>query len=298
MNQLQHNIVWGQKGNFLDVPTDCPQRDERLGWTGDAQVFSRTAAFNMDVAGFFTKWLQDVAADQFPRRSRAARGAQRAAAVRGAATLRGRRAGPTRPRSFPGTCTSPTATSASWRSSTTACRAGSATRTTRAGEDLIWDGDFHFGDWLAFASAGMAANDYPGATTGKDLIATAFFAHSTDLLRRSGAGARQDGRRGPLRGPADQDQGRIPPGVRHRRRPRGRRNADRIRAGSSVRSPARGDAADGGQEAGRGGAHAEAPHDGLPGHPLPLPCAQPLRIPGRSLPAAQSRGLSRPGSTR
>ena len=61
INQLQHNIRWGQKGNFLDVPTDCPQRDERLGWTGDAQVFSRTAAFNMDVAGFFTKWLKDVA---------------------------------------------------------------------------------------------------------------------------------------------------------------------------------------------------------------------------------------------
>ncbi len=48
----------------MDVPTDCPQRDERLGWTGDAQVFSNTAAFNMDVAGFFTKWLKDVAADQ------------------------------------------------------------------------------------------------------------------------------------------------------------------------------------------------------------------------------------------
>ncbi len=46
------------------MPTDCPQRDERLGWTGDAQVFSRTASFNMDVAGFFTKWLADVAADQ------------------------------------------------------------------------------------------------------------------------------------------------------------------------------------------------------------------------------------------
>ncbi len=46
------------------MPTDCPQRDERLGWTGDAQVFCRTAAFNMDVAGFFTKWLRDLAADQ------------------------------------------------------------------------------------------------------------------------------------------------------------------------------------------------------------------------------------------
>lgn len=61
INQLQHNIVWGQKGNYLEVPTDCPQRDERLGWTGDAQVFIRTGAFNFNVAPFFTKWQQDLA---------------------------------------------------------------------------------------------------------------------------------------------------------------------------------------------------------------------------------------------
>ncbi|MEO6150512.1 MAG: glycoside hydrolase family 78 protein [Mucilaginibacter sp.] len=64
LNQLQHNIAWGQRGNFLDVPTDCPQRDERLGWTGDAQAFFRTATFNFNVKNFFTKWLKDVAADQ------------------------------------------------------------------------------------------------------------------------------------------------------------------------------------------------------------------------------------------
>ncbi|MBC7382870.1 MAG: family 78 glycoside hydrolase catalytic domain, partial [Bacteroidia bacterium] len=64
INQLQHNIQWGQKGNFLDVPTDCPQRDERLGWTGDAQAFSRTASFNMNVNNFFAKWLKDLEADQ------------------------------------------------------------------------------------------------------------------------------------------------------------------------------------------------------------------------------------------
>lgn len=61
VNQLQSNIEWGQRGNFVDIPTDCPQRDERLGWTGDAQVFIRTAASNMHVAHFFTKWLQDLA---------------------------------------------------------------------------------------------------------------------------------------------------------------------------------------------------------------------------------------------
>ncbi len=61
VNQLQKNIQWSQRSNFIDVPTDCPQRDERLGWTGDAQIFIRTAAFNMEVAAFFGKWLQDLA---------------------------------------------------------------------------------------------------------------------------------------------------------------------------------------------------------------------------------------------
>lgn len=60
LNQLYRNIVWSQKGNFLDIPTDCPQRDERLGWTGDAQVFAPTAAFIMDVLPFFGKWLRDL----------------------------------------------------------------------------------------------------------------------------------------------------------------------------------------------------------------------------------------------
>jgi alpha-L-rhamnosidase len=66
INQLQQNIQWGQKGNFLDIPTDCPQRDERLGWTGDAQVFFRTAAFNRHVSNFFGKWLKDLTAEQKP----------------------------------------------------------------------------------------------------------------------------------------------------------------------------------------------------------------------------------------
>ena len=66
LNQLQSNILWGQKGNFVDIPTDCPQRDERLGWTGDIQVFLRTATFNMNVATFMTKWAKDVDDAQFP----------------------------------------------------------------------------------------------------------------------------------------------------------------------------------------------------------------------------------------
>ncbi|MEO6434542.1 MAG: family 78 glycoside hydrolase catalytic domain, partial [Tepidisphaeraceae bacterium] len=62
-NQLFHNIIWGQKGNYLEVPTDSPQRDERLGWTGDAQFFIRTGAYNFDVSAFFTKWLIDLVQD-------------------------------------------------------------------------------------------------------------------------------------------------------------------------------------------------------------------------------------------
>ncbi|MGE0100860.1 MAG: family 78 glycoside hydrolase catalytic domain [Blastocatellales bacterium] len=179
INQLQHNIVWGQKGNFLDVPTDCPQRDERLGWTGDAQVFARTAIFNMDVAGFFTKWLGDVAADQLPSGSV--------------------------PFVIPDVLSKPNAPaagSAAWADAaviipwTMYLTYGDKRilerqyesmakwveyMRVRAGDDYIWDGDNHFGDWLAFATT---RSDYPGATTGKDLIATAFFAHSTDLLHR------------------------------------------------------------------------------------------------------------------
>lgn len=60
LNSLFSNILWGQRSNFLDIPTDCPQRDERLGWTGDAQVFCRTASYNFDVHKFFKKWLRDM----------------------------------------------------------------------------------------------------------------------------------------------------------------------------------------------------------------------------------------------
>ena len=64
VNRLFANALWGQKGNFLDVPTDCPQRDERLGWTGDAQVFAGTACFNMDCAAFYAKFMNDLLLEQ------------------------------------------------------------------------------------------------------------------------------------------------------------------------------------------------------------------------------------------
>jgi len=66
LNRLYQNIVWGQRSNYFDVPTDCPQRDERMGWMGDAQVFVHAASYNMEVGAFFTKWLRDVADAQHP----------------------------------------------------------------------------------------------------------------------------------------------------------------------------------------------------------------------------------------
>jgi alpha-L-rhamnosidase len=180
LNQLYHNIVWGQKGNFVGVPTDCPQRDERLGWTGDAQVFSRTAAFNYDVAGFFTNWLGDAAVDQ--------------------------RAIGSVPDVIPDVLTrgQPNATSSAgwgdagviipWTMYLTygdtrllgkqypSMRKYVEYQRKVAGDKLLWNSGWHYGDWLAFSTVRA---DYPGATTDKDLIATAFYAHSTDLLARA-----------------------------------------------------------------------------------------------------------------
>ena len=65
INQLYRNVVRTQKANYLDVPTDCPQRDERMGWTGDAQIYIRTATYNADIAAFYQKWLVDLNDGQF-----------------------------------------------------------------------------------------------------------------------------------------------------------------------------------------------------------------------------------------
>ncbi len=65
VNRLYENIIWGQKSNFFDVPADWPQRDERLGWTEDAQIFVKTVSYNFDVYRFFAKWLNDLAVEQF-----------------------------------------------------------------------------------------------------------------------------------------------------------------------------------------------------------------------------------------
>jgi alpha-L-rhamnosidase len=175
INQLQHNIQWGQKGNFLDVPTDCPQRDERLGWTGDAQVFAPTAAFNFDVAAFYTKWMKDLAADQtedgrvphvIPD---VLNGGGGSTAWADAALI------------VPWTTYLAYGDQRILEVQYPSMKAWVGFMTAQAGDDYLWTGGQHYGDWLAFATT---RSDYPGATTEKDLIATVYYAYSSGLLAK------------------------------------------------------------------------------------------------------------------
>ncbi len=173
VNQLQHNIQWGQRGNFLDVPTDCPQRDERLGWTGDAQAFARTATFNFRVHSFFDKWLKDVAADQYDNGG---------VPFVVPDVLRNGQVSPG---------WADVATIAPW---TMYLAYGDKDLLTQQYEsmkgwvnyirsvspDNLWKPAFSFGDWLFYRP--FDDNSGMSAVTDKSLIGQAFYAHSTQLL--------------------------------------------------------------------------------------------------------------------
>ncbi len=173
INQLQHNIQWGQKGNFLDVPTDCPQRDERLGWTGDAQVFSRTATYNMGVNDFFAKWLKDIIADQ----------GQNGAVPFVIPNVLGDPIG--------STGWADVATIIPWNvylaygdkrvleQQYNSMKAW-VEHMHHASKNDLWATGFHFGDWLFYRPEDD--NDGRSAVTDKYLIAQCFYARSTQLL--------------------------------------------------------------------------------------------------------------------
>ncbi|MFN8254355.1 MAG: family 78 glycoside hydrolase catalytic domain [Bacteroidales bacterium] len=174
INQLQHNIQWGQRGNFLDVPTDCPQRDERLGWTGDAQAFSRTATFNMDVHNFFSKWLKDVALDQN----------EEGAVPFVVPNVLGKNA-------MASTGWADVATIAPWNmylaygdrrilQDQYASMKAWVNYMKSKSSNYLWNTGFHFGDWLFYRP--NDDNDGRSAVTDKYLIAQCFWAHSTQLL--------------------------------------------------------------------------------------------------------------------
>jgi alpha-L-rhamnosidase len=180
INQLQHNIQWGQKGNFVDVPTDCPQRDERLGWTGDAQAFCRTAAFNMDVSSFFTKWLKDISADQKP-------GGEVPDVIpdvlnrQGALTAQ------------PSAGWGDVAVIAPWtmylvygdkrflENQYQSMKAWVEYIRKRAGDAYIWKDGSKYGDWL-FYHPPVNNHSEPDGHTEHDFIATAFYAYSCSIL--------------------------------------------------------------------------------------------------------------------
>ena len=183
INQLYSNILWGQKGNFIDIPSDCPQRDERVGWTGDAQVFVRTAAINFDVETFFRKWMRDLVLEQ---------------SEKGLVGL------------FVPSCRleMPRKAIAAWGDAVTVCpweiylAYGNRDVLEEhypamkkwvdflhdyGDEEFLWIGGGHHGDWLALddEEAMMSRVPTKGNTT-PDFLASMFFAYSTSLLIRAG----------------------------------------------------------------------------------------------------------------
>ena len=182
VNQLVSNVLWGQKGNFLDVPTDCPQRDERLGWTGDAQVFCRAACLNFDVERFFTKWLRDLAADQFPDG--------------GVGSV----APNYLPHDKPSAAWGDAAAIIPWtvyqtygnidvlRNQFDSMKKWVDYITSATTTPNLWTGGTHFADWLGLDAP---VGSYKGSSR-EDFIASAFYAHSTELVIRAGEALGKD----------------------------------------------------------------------------------------------------------
>jgi alpha-L-rhamnosidase len=184
LNQLQHNILWGLKSNFLDVPTDCPQRDERLGWTGDAQIFCRTASYLVNTHQFFSKWLKDLAADQTPEGGVThvvpdiitgisddnwllKQGTHSAAAWADAAVIN------------PWTLYLTFGDRGIIQEQYTSMKAWIDFMTTHS-VDGIWNYKLQFGDWVALDAE---EGSYFGATP-NDLTCTAYYAYSTGLFAK------------------------------------------------------------------------------------------------------------------
>lgn len=174
VNQLFKNVVWGQRGNFVDVPTDCPQRDERLGWTGDAQAFVRAAASNFGTAKFFSKWLNDVRCDQVESGSvphvipnvlgddGGSSGWSDAAVIVPWEMYRAY--GDARILEEQFDCM------VKWNNYVRA----------QGDNEYLWNTGFHFGDWLGLDAF---EGSYVGATP-VDLIATAYFAYTIGIIAK------------------------------------------------------------------------------------------------------------------
>ncbi len=172
LNQLYQNALWGQKGNFLDIPTDCPQRDERMGWTGDAQIFEKTAMMNMNAKLFFEKWLKDLAYDQrengaVPDIIPFINDSHECSAGWGdAATI------------LPWTVYWEYGDDTVLEQQYDSMKKWVSYVRAQGENEFLWNTGFHYGDWLGLDAV---EGSYEGSTR-KDLIATAYFARSVKLL--------------------------------------------------------------------------------------------------------------------
>lgn len=183
VNRLHENVVWSMRGNFLDIPTDCPQRDERVGWTGDIQVFAPTASYLYDVSGMLSSWLKDVAAEQLPDGT-----VPWYVPVIPAHKMWT----PIRP----GAAWGDVATFTPWTlyerfgdPGILVAQYDSAKRWVElverlAGPDRLWNEGFQLGDWL---DPSAPPHDPADARTDRYLVATAYFARSADRMARMAA---------------------------------------------------------------------------------------------------------------
>ncbi|WP_246121576.1 alpha-L-rhamnosidase [Pseudonocardia cypriaca] len=180
LERLHENVVWSMRGNFVDIPTDCPQRDERVGWTGDLQVFAPTAAFLFDVTGMLSSWLQDVAAEQLPDGTvpwyvpvipahEVWTPIRPGAAWGDVATL------------TPWVLYERTGDSGLLEAQYGSARAWVDLVDRLAGEDHLWDSGFQLGDWL---DPSAPPDDPAAGQTDKYLVATAYFAASSRAVAR------------------------------------------------------------------------------------------------------------------
>ena len=177
LNQFYSNVFWGQSCNFLDVPTDCPQRDERLGWTGDAQVFCKAASYNFDVYRFLRKWLHDLAAEQLAQGGKVGHvipdilhSEKGSAAWGDAATV------------IPWQLYMTYGKKEILAEQYASMRAWVDYITKSTTTPGLWTGGEHYGDWLGLDAP---QGSYKGSTR-EDFIASAFYAYSTALVVRAG----------------------------------------------------------------------------------------------------------------
>ena len=167
-------IFDGAQGNFLDVPTDCPQRDERLGWTGDAQMFIGTAAYLANVAPFFTKWLSDLV--QARGDGQCLSLSLMCLAMKPMLRCMGRCA-----------VICPWTVYVSYGDKRILERQYESMKSwvsyiqAQGENEYLWNTGFHFGDWLGLDAK---SGDYVGATE-RDIIASAFYCYLVDLLRKT-----------------------------------------------------------------------------------------------------------------